>query len=185
MYRAHGGCTKIDYLIGFQQVLKKTYPKARDRAKFWAWFWSPEIEVEGKAYRKNTEFWAQRFGSALLDNAMLPREFFRCIIRTEPNDKSGTILDAPRLNDIRKRYEKLRRDWQTNHAQELALAAQADIVEAIGTETPEETYTEPAYTEQEPEQEQEISAVEPDCVALDNQPEFANQHEGLDYEGVQ
>jgi hypothetical protein len=164
--------SQVDFLVDVQIAVRRKLKDAASRAAFWNYVFAAAKKGEdGIERRIGTECWAVRFAAETKN--LIPSIYFRAVVREGAKDTSPLCNDIPRLGDIRKKYEKLRKDFEVMRAQrDIGAAQEAD--EANEPETDED------FNEQEFDQ-----TAAPDVVALDGIGEFANQSEGLDYAEIE
>jgi hypothetical protein len=178
MARRTRGCdngsapSAIDFIADVQIAVRRKLKEASSRRAFYAYCFAPLKKGEdGIERRIGTESWAVKFAADTKN--LIPSIYFRAVVREGAKDKSPLCNDKPeRMGDIRKKYERLRKDFEVMRAQrDIAVAEEAD--EAHQEESDAQ------FLEEDLERDGvEADAVEfgtyqnPDeVIALDGQPE--------------
>jgi hypothetical protein len=114
----------IDFLVDVQIAVRRKLKDAESRRAFWRYCFSAPTKGEDGVSRKiGTECWAVRFATETQN--LIPSQYFRAVVREGSKDTSPLCGDIPRLGDIRKKYERLRKNFEVMRAQRDIQAAEA------------------------------------------------------------
>lgn len=103
--------SQIDYLADIQIAVRRKLKDAASRRAFWAYcFAATKKGEDGIERRIGTECWAVRFAAETKN--LIPSIYFKPVIREGAKDTSPLCNDKlPRMDDIKKKYERLRTEW--------------------------------------------------------------------------